>query len=120
MSSYVQQHGNLANNAGRFFGGLLIGGLIGAGALLLWAPQSGKKTRRQIQHDGMELRDRVTETVEDAVEQVRDTSGRVAAGVRKQTKKLQQRGQDMFDEQKEVVSQVVEAEKTAIENITNG
>jgi hypothetical protein len=40
-------------------------------------------------------------------------------GMQKKAKELQQRGQDMFDEQKEVVSQVVEAEKTAIHNASS-
>ena len=119
MGNYKQEHGYPVNNAGGFFAGLLAGGLIGAGAMLLLAPQSGKKMRDQIQHEGLELRDRVTETVEDTVAQTRGKARRVMAGVQKQTKELQQRGQDMLDEQKEVVSQVVKAEKTALHNISN-
>jgi gas vesicle protein len=120
MSTNGHTHGYLANNTGGFFAGLLMGGLIGAGSMLLLAPQSGKKTRAQIQHGSLELRDQVVETVEDTVAQARGQARRVAAGVQRQTKELQQRGQDMFDEQREVVSQVVEAEKTAVHNIANG
>ena len=120
MSNCRQEHGYLVNNAGGFFAGLLLGGLVGAGAMLLLAPQSGKRTRAQIQKEGLELRDQVTETVGDAAAQARGKARRITAGVQRQTRELQQRGQDMLDEQKEVVSQVIEAEKTAVHNITNG
>ena len=118
MSTNGHAHGYLANNAGGFVTGLLMGGLIGSGTMLLLAPQSGKKTRAQIQHGSVELRDQVVETVEDTVAQARGQAHRVVARVQRQTKELQQRGQDMLDEQKEVVSQVVEAEKTAVHNAT--
>ncbi len=37
---------------------LAVGGLIGAGAAILLAPQSGKKTRRDIRHIGRVARNR--------------------------------------------------------------
>jgi gas vesicle protein len=121
MDNYRPEHDRWVKNSGGLFVGLaalVAGGLIGAGAMLLMAPRSGKKTWAKIQHKGMELRDQVTETVEDAIEQTRGTARRVMAGVHKQTEELQQRGQDMLDDQKEIVSQVVEAEKAAVHNIS--
>jgi len=41
------------SNAKPVLAGLLIGGLAGAGAMLLLAPQSGKETRAQIQQKTM-------------------------------------------------------------------
>jgi gas vesicle protein len=120
VNNHRQDHGYLVNNAGGFFVGLLIGGLAGAGAMLLLAPQSGKTTRDQIQQKGIELRDQGTETVEDAVAQARGTAQRITSGLHKQAKELTQRGQDALDEQREVVSAVVEAEKTAAHNIAKG
>jgi gas vesicle protein len=120
MDNYMQEHGYPVNNAGGFFAGLLMGGLIGAGTMLLLAPQSGKKMRAQIQHEGLELRDQVTETVEDAVAQARGQARRVVARVNKQTKELMQRGHVVLDEQRAVASHAVEAEKTAVHNIANG
>lgn len=51
--------------------GLLIGGLIGVGTALLFAPQSGEKKRAAIQNETMEIRDRTTKGVEEAVTTVR-------------------------------------------------
>jgi gas vesicle protein len=120
MSNVRQEHGYVVNHTGGFFAGLLMGGLAGAGAMLLLAPQSGRKTRDQIQHEGLELRDQVTETVEDTVAQARGQARRMTDRLHKQTKELQHRGQDILDDQKDVVSQVVEGEKKAVHNITNG
>lgn len=114
------EHGNLANTAGGLFAGLLMGGLLGMGAMLLLAPQSGAKTRAKIEEEGLELRDQVAQTVEDVATQARGKAHHIAAGVHKQAKKLGQSGQEMLDEQKEVVAQAVEAEKAAVHSNSNG
>jgi gas vesicle protein len=105
-----------------FLAGILIGGLAGAGTMLLLAPQSGKRTRAQIQHKGVELRDQATESIEDAMDQARATGRHISAGVHKQAdkiqqkaEKIQQRGQDMLDDQKERWSPVVEAGQKAVQ-----
>ena len=36
--------------------GLVVGGLLGAGTMLLFAPQPGKKTRAELQVGALELR----------------------------------------------------------------
>ncbi|GIK55528.1 MAG: hypothetical protein BroJett015_11910 [Chloroflexota bacterium] len=90
-----------------FLAGLLFGGLVGAGVMLLLAPQSGKKTRRQIWRKGRDLREQATDAVEDTVAQVR-------ASIHEQTEMLQQRGQDALDEGKERFATVVEAGKAAV------
>ena len=58
------------NNAfgafGAFVAGLLIGGLAGGIAALLFAPQSGEMTRAQIKEKSIELRDKAQETAEQA------------------------------------------------------
>jgi gas vesicle protein len=83
--------------------------------MLLLAPQSGKKTRAQIQQKSLELRDQTAETVEDALAQARVKARQITADVHEQAEALQQRGQDMLDEQKERLSTVVEAGKTAVQ-----
>ena len=93
-----------------FLTGLLIGGLAGTAAMLLLAPQSGKETRDQIQAKGIELRDGASDTVEKTVEQVRQKGQQISTDVREKAGELQQRGQDMIDEQREHLSILVAGE----------
>jgi gas vesicle protein len=51
--------------------GLLLGALAGAGAMLLLAPQSGKRTRKQIRRKGRTLRKQATRSIEGGANQVR-------------------------------------------------
>ena len=115
MDNHSQEHENDANNTWGFLAGLLIGGLAGAAAMLLMAPQSGKRTRAQIQLKGMELRDQTTEAVEDTLKQARSKGRQIRADVREKADELQQRGQDVLDEQKEHWSALVKAGKTAVQ-----
>ncbi len=108
MKNEVQEQHHNGNNGMSFLSGVLIGGLAGAAAMLLLAPQSGKKTRDQIQAKGIELRDQATHTVDDAKAQVRHTAKQITGDVRDKAKELQQRGHDMFDEQRERLSDFVE------------
>ncbi len=45
-----------SNGGGAFLAGFIIGGWAGAAAALLWTPQSGEKTRLQLQERGIELK----------------------------------------------------------------
>ena len=90
-------------------GGMLIGALAGAVTMLLLAPQSGKDTRKQIQEKSIELRDRTTEIVEDAVAQVRTKANKL-------TEDLKDRGQEIAIKQLDHVSEAAQAGKKAIEN----
>ena len=51
---------------------LVAGGLIGAGLGLLYAPQTGKKTRRQLGRYGRQVRTDAEEMVRDSADAVRD------------------------------------------------
>jgi gas vesicle protein len=104
-----------------FLAGVLVGGLAGAGTMLLMAPQSGQRTRTQIRRKGVALRDQAMDSVEDAMDQARETSQQITANVHKQAdkmqqkaEKIQQRGQHALDAQKERWAPVVEASKNAV------
>jgi gas vesicle protein len=83
--------------ASSFFMGLLLGGMVGAIAMLLLAPRSGKATRARIQHRGLEFRDQMAEGVDDAEEEMRATVYRVSKDLRNQVEELQHHGQALFD-----------------------
>jgi gas vesicle protein len=109
------EHESNANHPGGFLAGLLLGSLAGAGAMLLLAPQSGRRTRAKIQQKSITLRDHTAETVEDAVDKARTKARHIKADVRKETKGLEHRGQEMLDEQVERVSAAVADVKTAVQ-----
>lgn len=102
------------SHTGKFLVGLLFGGLAGAGAMLLLAPHSGKRTRKDIQHKGVELRTQVTAKVENTADQARTTAQHIQADVKKEAKRLEHRGQEVLDKQVDRVSTAVADVKTAV------
>ncbi len=102
--SHNHEHDNDASEPGGFWAGLLagllIGGLAGAVAMLLLAPQSGKRTRAKLQRQSHELREQTAETVEDAVAQARGKAHQITHDVRKQAEELEKRGHAMLEGQK--------------------
>ncbi len=80
--------------------GLLIGALAGAIAMLLLAPQSGKRTRAKLRRRSVALRaqtDETMENMEDAIEDARDKADQLTHDARKQAEKLDKRGRALFD-----------------------
>ena len=88
-----------------FLGGLLLGSVAGAGAMLLMAPQSGKKTRKQLQRKGQKMQKKTAKTVKHKAEQVQDKAHQVTTSI-----------QDVVDGQKERWEPVIKAGKTAVNN----
>jgi gas vesicle protein len=70
MGSTHLDYGSARSNPRNLILGLLIGGLIGATALLFFAPQSGKQTRDQIQRRSVEWRGRTTDVGKRALAQI--------------------------------------------------
>jgi gas vesicle protein len=96
--------------------GLLFGSLAGATAMLLFAPQAGRKTRALLQKKGIHLRDRTSDMADSLLAQVRSETHEITAGVREKAGQLKQRGQDKLVEQLERVSAVLDAGKTAVKD----
>jgi gas vesicle protein len=105
---------NRINNVSGVATGLFIGSLIGAGTMLLVAPQSGKRTRAKIQQKSIELRDRTAEMVEEAMEQVQIESNKLAKNGRHKAKELMHQGQELVAGQLAHVAEFVETGKKSI------
>jgi len=116
MINDIQEPKHHKNNMLDVLVGMLVGGLVGAVTMLLLAPQSGEDTRLQIQEKGIELRDRTTAMVEDAVAQVRMDKNKFTIGGRKKARELMQQGQALVVEQLDRVSDAAQAGKKAIQN----
>lgn len=116
MANANQEPREHKNNFGSVFAGLLIGGLAGAAAMLLLAPQSGEDTRTQIQTKGNQLRDRTNEMLDDAREQLRSNASKITIGSLEKIKEIRQHGQALAVEQLARVSEAAQSGKKAIEN----
>jgi gas vesicle protein len=93
--------------------GIVVGGLIGATAMMLLTPRSGEEMRAEIKDKAMDLRDRTTETVKDTVSQVASKAGQLKG----KSQDLKHRGQDVLIEQLDRVSEAVEAAKKALKDL---
>jgi gas vesicle protein len=98
------------------FTGLFFGSLIGAGTVLLLAPQPGVQTRAEIRQGAVHLRDRTTETVKDKVTQVKAKANQIKADVQYKAEDLQHQGKDLLVRQLDRVAHAAEAGKQAIQN----
>lgn len=99
-----------------FLGGLLIGSVAGAGAMVLLAPQSGEKTREEIRRKAREVREQTTGTIEEGMAQARTKAQDMSTSIAEQGKALQQRGHEALDEGMERIATVVNAGKTAVKD----
>jgi len=115
MDNHMQKTGNIANHVWGFLAGLLVGGLAGAVAMLLLAPQSGKETRAQIRQKSAELRDQAVKTVEGGVAQASSKARQITDDVHGQAGELRQHGQDMLDEQRDHLSKTLKDAGKAVE-----
>ena len=119
MSNMRRESRFMARNAIGFFGGLLIGALAGATAMMLLAPRSGREMRARIQESGTELRDQGTKAVNETVRQARDNALKVASELRKQADGLERRGQDLLHGQRETVAAALEAHSARLHKMVS-
>jgi gas vesicle protein len=94
------KHEDGGYGAGPMIFSFFLGGLIGAGVALLFAPKSGKETREKIKELAVEAKDKA----EEVIEQVK---GKVTSTVEK--------GKGLYEEKKSIVTTAIEAGKDAYE-----
>lgn len=102
-----------------FLSGLIIGGLVGAVTMLLMAPQTGEKTRAELQSKAIELRDRTATTMKDTMTQVKSKADQIKADVQIKAQDLGHQGQELLVKQLDNVSHAVDAGKKALQSSTN-
>lgn len=97
------------DNFGAFLVGFLVGGIAGAVVSLLYAPGSGEETRTVIKEKAIELKDKTTETAEEAYRKAEIAANEAAAKAQSLLKSAQTLATETFKK-----SQVVlEGEKPA-------
>lgn len=108
----LEGDGNMSDNngggdIGAFLAGFVIGGLVGAAAALILAPQSGEETRHQIADRGRELRQVSTERLHEVRAKTEDYLAETQDRIKDVTSQAQERARIVLDQGKERVSQVV-------------
>ncbi len=81
------------NNIFSFLAGFVFGGLVGAIAALIMAPQSGEETRLMIRDKSIELKDMAT-----------STASEISRVSHEKATELQKQGQLILEEQKERIT----------------
>jgi gas vesicle protein len=92
-----------------FLAGLIIGGLLGAAAALLLAPQPGEEMRAELRERGIELKERVSELSQEArrraehmqvegLSTIESQKTRLEGAIEEGKKAAAQRKQELLDE----------------------
>ncbi len=116
MTKQKQQEQVQRLSFGTVLVGTFVGALAGALAMLLMAPQSGKKTRSKIEQKSKEMSQQAVHTIESGVDKAQTKANEVSAKLYKQVDDLQQRGHEAVEQQKERWTPVLDAGKTAVNN----
>ena len=90
---------------------LLAGGIIGAGAALLMAPQSGRRTRRDISRCAQKVKTRADEKMEDIAVSISD----LVETVGEKTDDLLDRGKDLAGDARKELIRMIEEGASALE-----
>jgi len=90
---------------------LVAGGILGAGAALLFAPQTGKKTRRDVQKYARRMRSEAEEMVEDFSDKVTD----VVDNLNDKTQDILARGKEISQDVKKDLLKAFEEGKGRLE-----
>jgi gas vesicle protein len=106
------------NDFGAFLVGFLVGGLTGAAVSLLFAPQSGEETRALLRDKAIELRDRASETVEEArlraeeaLTEAKQKTDEWSKLAKERADELRQKGEKALDESREKLADSIKPKK---------
>ena len=92
-------------------GAFLIGGAIGAVIALLYAPKSGKQTRRDISKKARRIKRETVDLVEDTIDNIHD----FASDMKDKVSDIIDKGKDLSDSAKREVIKNLEQGQKAIE-----
>jgi gas vesicle protein len=99
---------------GAFLVGFIVGGLSGAVAALLFAPQSGEETRALIKDKSIELRDKAQITAEEAIARAEAAAADARARADELARQLRDRGQGVVEDVRERGKSAVDAVRSKV------
>jgi gas vesicle protein len=97
------------DNTTKIGGAILIGGLIGAAIAVLYAPKSGRRTRKDIIRAARRVKNSATDLIEDTIDNVHD----IISDLQGKASDVLERGEGLTDKaRKEIISTLEEGQKT--------
>ncbi len=101
----------MSDNTTKISGAFLIGGLIGAAIALLYAPKSGRKTRKDIIRAAHRAKNSTTDLIEDTLDDVNDFIN----DLKEKAADIADQGTDLTDKAKKEIMATLEQGHKAIE-----
>ena len=95
----------------KILGAFFVGGAIGALIALLYAPQSGKETRKDIVRTARKIKKETSQVVEDAI----DSISEFADGVKEKVSNIIEHGKDISESAKKEIVKNLEYGQKVIE-----
>lgn len=92
-------------------GAFLIGGLIGAAIAILYAPKSGRETRKHISKTARRIKTNAVDLIEDTIDEVND----FASDLKDKTEDIIEHGRNLTDKAKKEIVSALEHGQSAIE-----
>ena len=99
------------NNSRKIGGAFLLGGVIGAAVALLYAPNSGAQTRKEISRTARRVKNSAADLIEDTIEDVNDFT----TDLRKKASDVIDQGVDLSDRAKKEIAATLERGQKKIE-----
>ncbi|KAB0669546.1 YtxH domain-containing protein [Oryzomonas sagensis] len=90
---------------------MVAGGIVGAGLALLWAPQSGQRTRRDISRYARRAKTRADEAVEDLTTNIND----LVETIGEKTDELVEKGKDVASGARKDLMRLIEEGASRLE-----
>ncbi|MFH2105038.1 MAG: YtxH domain-containing protein [Parcubacteria group bacterium] len=91
---------NKCNGAGSFLGGVILGALVGVGVALLYAPQSGEETRRQLKVKADEAKKKGLALKKEALAKIDEVKDETAEKVNEFKEKAQRAAKELKSDRK--------------------
>jgi gas vesicle protein len=104
---------------GAFLVGFIVGGLTGAVAALLFAPQSGEETRAVIKERSIELRDKATAEAEEAWKHAEEAAIEARQKAEELTRQAMAQGEEITLMARKRGEELVETTKESVKKVAN-
>ncbi|HET6515574.1 MAG TPA: YtxH domain-containing protein [Thermodesulfovibrionales bacterium] len=105
----------MKDSSSKIAGAFLIGGILGAGIALLYAPQSGRETRKDISRKAKRIKNDAVELVEDTIQSVNEFVG----DVRDKASEILEKGVELSESAKKELVKSLEQGQKVIEKQRN-